>query len=210
MIAAGADALVIPKVSSAGEIRAVDNQVARTEVESGRPAGSVRFLPLIETALGVLNAYPIATACPRVDALLLGHVDLSLSLGIREAGIRDGTILHARCQVVLAARAAGRDAIDALFMSPTDPDGFRREAREGQRLGFAGKLLLHPDQVRLVHEVYAPSDGEIAHARRVVQAFDEAAAAGTGMFLLDGRVIDLPVVEAERAVLERARRAGIL
>ena len=95
-------------------------------------------------------------------------------------------------------------------MSPTDPDGFRREAREGQRLGFAGKLLLHPDQVRLVHEVYAPSDGEIAHARRVVQAFDEAAAAGTGMFLLDGRMIDLPVVEAERAVLERARRAGAL
>ena len=73
VIAAGADALVIPKVSSAGEIRAVDNQVARAEMESGRPAGAVRFLPLIETALGVLNAYPIATACPRVDALLLGH-----------------------------------------------------------------------------------------------------------------------------------------
>jgi len=210
VIAAGADALVIPKVNSAGEIRAVDDQVARTEVERGRPPGSVRLLPLIETALGVLNAYAIATACPRVDALVLGHVDLSLSLGIREAGLRQGTILHARCQVVLAARAAGRDAIDALFMNPTDADGFREEAREGQRLGFAGKLLLHPDQVRLVHEVYAPSDGEIAHARRVVQTFDEAAAAGTGMFLLDGRVIDLPVVEAERAVLERARRAGTL
>jgi len=210
VIGAGADALVIPKVNSAGEIRAVDDQVARTEVERGRPPGSVRLLPLIETALGVLNAYAIATACPRVDALLLGHVDLSLNLGIREAGIRHGTIFHARCQVVLAARAAGRDAIDALFMNPTDADGFREEAREGQRLGFAGKLLLHPDQVRLVHEVYAPSDGEIAHARRVVQAFDEAAAAGTGMFLLDGRVIDLPVVEAERAVLERARRAGTL
>src|SRR6266481_16000 len=105
VIAAGADALVIPKVNSAGEIRAVDDQVARTEVERGRPPGSVRLLPLIETALGVLNAYAIATACPRVDALVLGHVDLSLSLGIREAGLRQGTILHARCQVVLAARA---------------------------------------------------------------------------------------------------------
>ena len=73
MIAAGADALVIPKGNSAGEIRAVDDQVARTEVDSGRPPGSVRLLPLIETALGVLNAYAIATACPRVDALLLGH-----------------------------------------------------------------------------------------------------------------------------------------
>jgi citrate lyase subunit beta / citryl-CoA lyase len=167
----------------------------------------VRLLPLIETALGVLNAYAIATACPRVDAFLVGHVDLSLSLGIREAGFRHGTILHARCQVVLAA---GRDAIDALFMNLSDADGFRGEAREGQRLGFGGKLLLHADQVRLVHEVYAPSDGEIAHARRVVQAFDEAAATGAGMFLLDGRMVDLPVVEAERAVLERARRAGIL
>src|SRR6266446_5428811 len=83
---------------------------------------------VIETALDVLNAYAIATACPRVDALVLGHVDLSLSLGIREAGLRQGTILHARCQVVLAARAAGRDAIDALFMNPTDADGFREEA----------------------------------------------------------------------------------
>ncbi len=128
VIGAGADALVIPKVNSAGEIRAVDDQVARTEVERGRPPGSVRLLPLIETALGVLNAYAIATACPRVDALVLGHVDLSLSLGIREAGLRQGTILHARCQVVLAARAAGRDAIDALFMNPTDADGFREEA----------------------------------------------------------------------------------
>lgn len=210
VIAAGADALVIPKVESALEIRAVDGHVARAEGEAGRSPGSVALLPLIETALGVLNAYPIASASSRVDALLLGHVDLSRSLGIREAGIRDGTIFHARCQVVLAARAAGREAIDALFMHPADADGFRAEAREGQHLGFAGKLLLQADHVPLVHEVYTPSDREIAHARRVIRAFEEVVATGSGLLLLDGRMIDLPVVEAERAVLERARRAGVL
>jgi citrate lyase beta subunit len=114
-------------------------------------------------------------------------------------------------------RAMARVRRGVLFVPGSDRAAPRGALESGPdtlvvdlRLGFAGKLLLHPDQVRLVHEVYAPSAGEIAHARRVVQAFDEAAAAGTGMFLLDGRMIDLPVVEAERAVPERARRAGIL
>jgi citrate lyase subunit beta / citryl-CoA lyase len=209
-VGAGADAIVIPKVDSAEDVRAVDARLAAAEVEAGRPVGSTSLLPLIETARGVLDAYAIATASPRGAALLLGHLDLSLSLGIPETGIREGTLLHARCHVVLAARAAGREAIDALFMSPTDADGFRAAAHAGQRLGFAGKLLWHPDQVSLVHEVYAPSPSEVAHARRVVQAFEEALAGGTGMFLLDGRMVDLPVVDAERAVLERARQAGVL
>lgn len=87
-IAAGADALVIPELNSAGGLRSVDDQVARTAAESGRPPGSVRLRPLIETALGALNRYAIATARPRVDALVLGHVDLSRSLGIRETRIR--------------------------------------------------------------------------------------------------------------------------
>ena len=197
VIAAGADALVIPKGNSAGEIRAVDDQVARTEVE--RAPARLGEAPAADRD-GARRAQRIRDR----HRLPAGR---RAPLGPR---IRHGTILRARCQVVLAAGAAGRDAIDALFMNPTDADGFRGEAREGQRLGGAGKLLLHSDQVRLVHEIYAPSDGEIAHARRVVQAFDEAAAAGTGMFLLDGRVIDLPVVEAERAVRARARRAGTL
>jgi citrate lyase subunit beta / citryl-CoA lyase len=209
-IRAGADAIVIPKVDSAADVRRVDDCLARAEADAGRPAGSALLLPLIETARGVLDAYAIATASFRVAALLLGHLDLSLSLGLPEASIGEGTLLHARCQVVLAARAAGREAIDALFVGPADADGFRAEAREGRRLGFAGKLLLHPEQVPLVHEVYAPSPTDVARARRVVEAFEEALAGGTGMFVLDGRLIDRPVVDAERAVLERARRAGVL
>lgn len=209
IVAAGPDALVIPKATSADQIREVDARVGQAEREAGLPPGSIRLLPLIETALGVLNAYPIAAAAPRVAALLLGHVDLSRDLGLREAGARDGTIFHARCQLVLAARAAGRDAIDAVFMNLADPDGFRAEAREGLRLGYAGKLLIDRDQVPLVHEVYTPSAEEVAYARRVVEAFAAQAAEGTGLFLLAGRLIDLPVVEAERSVLERARRAGL-
>jgi citrate lyase subunit beta / citryl-CoA lyase len=200
------DALVVPKTSEPRDVRVLATRLARLERRAGIPAGSVKLLPLIETPLGVLNAYPIATASPRVDALVIGHVDLSRTLGIREAGAMDGVILHARCQLVLAARAAGLDAIDAVYMS-VDADGLAAETRQGLALGFAGKLCAHPTHVAIVHAAYAPSDGEVDYARRLVAAFDAHVASGHGIFVFEGRVIDLPVVEAERSVLARAAAA---
>ena len=138
------------------------------------------------------------------DALVIGHVDLSRTLGIREAGATEGTILHARCHLVLAAKAAGRQAVDAVFMDLDDPDGLTAEARQGLRLGFTGKLVIDERQVALVHAAFRPSEAEVAYARRLVAAWDAAVAAGTGVFVFEGRVIDRPVVEAERTVLARA------
>ncbi len=199
----GADALVIPKVESAGDIRIVDDRVSREERLARRTDGSVKLLALIETPRGVLGACSIAEASPRIEALVFGHVDLSRSLGIRVAGAGEGTILHARCQTVLAAKAAGKEAIDAVFMDLDDPQGLIAEARQGLQLGFAGKLVIDERQVSLVHQVYRPSPEEIAYARRLVAAFDAAVAEGRGVFVFEGRVIDRPVVEAERAVLAR-------
>jgi len=138
------------------------------------------------------------------DALVIGHVDLSRTLGIREAGATEGTILHARCHLVLAAKAAGRQAVDAVFMDLDDPDGLTAEARQGLRLGFTGKLVIDERQVALVHAAFRPSEAEVAYARRLVAAWDAAVAAGTGVFVFEGRVIDRPVVEAERTILARA------
>ena len=205
-VTSGADALVIPKVESADDIHLVVRHLERAEGRAGRAQGSVKLLALIETPRGVLNADAIATASPQIEALVMGHVDLSRALGIKEAGAMQGTILHARCQLVLAAKAAGRDAIDTVFMDLDDPDGFAAEARQGLQLGFGGKLLVDESQVALVHEVYRPSEEEVAYARRLIAAFEAAVAEGKGVFLFEGRMIDLPVVEAERTVLERARR----
>jgi citrate lyase subunit beta/citryl-CoA lyase len=108
---------------------------------------------------------------------------------------------------VLAARAAGRQAIDAVFMNLDDPDGFAAEARQGARLGFTGKLLIEERQVALAHAAWRPSDAEVAYARRLLAAWEAVAAAGRGVFVFEGRVIDRPVVEAERSVLARAEAA---
>jgi citrate lyase subunit beta/citryl-CoA lyase len=204
VLAAGADALVIPKVESSDDVQLVDRRIGDGERQAGRRAGSARLLALVETPRGVLNSYLIATASPRLDALVIGHVDLSRALGIKEAGAGEGTILHARCQVVLAAKAADKEAIDAVFMNLDDPAGFVAEARQGVRLGFTGKLVIDERQVALVYEAYRPSGHEVAYARRLVAAFEAAVAEGKGLFVFEGRMIDLPVVEAERAVLARA------
>lgn len=203
LVGAGADALVVPKVESADDLRLVERRVDEAERRAGRNAAT-GVLALIETPRGVLDAYPIATASRRLEALVIGHVDLSRTLGIREAGATEGTILHARCHLVLAARAAGCAAIDAVFMDLDDPDGFVAEARQGLRLGFTGKLLIDERQVALLHDAYQPSAAEIAYARRLVAAWEAALAEGKGVFVFEGRVIDRPVVEAERTVLARA------
>ena len=205
---AGAEALVVPKVESVEDIRAVEEQLSRDERRAGRDAGSVKVLALIETPRGVLAAAAIAEASPRVEALVIGHVDLSRSLGIKEAGAMEGTILHARCHLVLAAKAAGKEAIDAVFMNLDDPEGFAAEARQGLGLGFAGKLVIDERQVALAHDAYRPTEAEIASARRLVAAFEAAVAQGRGLFVFEGRAIDLPVVEAERSILARARAAA--
>jgi citrate lyase subunit beta/citryl-CoA lyase len=204
VVAAGADALVIPKVESPEDVHRAERQLDHAERQAGRGRATVRLLALVETPLGVLNAYAIATASARLEALVIGHVDLSRTLGIKEAGAMEGTVLHARCQLVLAAKAASLDAIDAVFMDLRDPDGFSAEARQGLRLGFGGKLLISERQVPLVHAVYQPSEAEIAYARRLIAAWEAALAGGTGVFVFEGRVIDRPVVDAERTILVRA------
>lgn len=208
VVAAGADAVVVPKVESPDDVRLVGRHVDDSERRAGRPEGSVKLLALVETPRGVLNGYSIAAASPRLDALVIGHVDLSRTLGIKEAGAGEGTILHARCQLVLAAKAGGKEAIDAVFMNLDDPEGFTAEARQGVRLGFAGKLAIDERQVALVHEAYQPSEDEVAYARRLIAAFEAAVAEGKGLLVFEGRAIDLPVAEAERAVLARARALG--
>ena len=179
--------------------------LAALEQARGLPVGAVGILLMVETALGVLNAYGMAVAGAehggrRVRALCLGGEDLAWDLGAVRT--RDGAeIAYAWAHLVLAARAAGAAAIDTVYTDLTDPEGLLAEARQARQLGYSGKLLIHPAQIEPVHQAFAPSEEEVAHARRVLEAFEAAETRGEGVIALDGQMIDAPVVARARKVL---------
>jgi citrate lyase subunit beta/citryl-CoA lyase len=206
-VAAGAEAVLLPKVADAATLVRVTEQLAAVEARARR-AASVRILALIETAAGVVNAVAIARATDRIDALCFGHVDFSRDLNLPVADAEDGVVLHARTAVAIAARAGGVAPIDTVFADVRDDAGFRRDAALGVRLGFDGKLCIHPSQVALANAAHTPSPEQVVFATRVLEAEREAAKAGKGVFTVDGKMVDAPVVAAQRRVLERARRAS--
>jgi citrate lyase subunit beta/citryl-CoA lyase len=205
---AGPQALVIPKVESADILRRVDERLSAAESALGRARGSLGLFALIESARGLLAAREIAAASPRLLGLMLGHVDLCADLGITAGPAGEGILLHARCQLVLAARSAGLDAVDTIYLNVKDADGLRAEARQAVGLGFAGKLAIHPGQLPIIHEAFTPDAERVARAERILEAWRQAEAEGRGVCALDGLLIERPVVEAERRILQRARRLG--
>ena len=206
---AGPDALVIPKVDSPEVLRLADAHITEAEVAATRPTGVLGFFALIESARGILNAQAIATATPRLLGLMLGHVDLSADLGIPAGRASEGIVHHARCQLVLAARAAGVEVVDTIYLNIRDDDGLRAEAAQGAAMGFAGKLAIHPGQIPIIHEAFTPSADRLRQAERILEAWRQAEAEGRGVCALDGVLIEKPVVEAERRIVERARLAGV-
>lgn len=204
------DAVVIPKVNGPAEVQLVDEMVSAAESLHGIPAGAIKLLAIIETARGLVRAFEIAASSPRLDGLILGHADLAMTLGVQERMALDGIVRYARHHVVIAARAAGREAYDITFLQIADLEGLRLETLEGLHMGYSGKLLIHPSHVGPVNEVYTPTPEQIDFAKRVVEGYARALKEGMAVFVVDGRMIDLPIVEVERQVLERARLAGVL
>jgi citrate lyase subunit beta/citryl-CoA lyase len=131
-------------------------------------------------------------------------------MGLAEADASRGVAYHARCTLVIAAKACGVSAIDSVYLSVKDDAAFRQDAELGLSLGYDGKLCIHPRQVEIVNAVYTPRGYEIERALRVVEAWERAAREGRGVFALDGAMIDAPLVAVQRKILERARRAGVL
>lgn len=209
MVEAGVDGLVVPKTNTAASIRFVDQLVSLAEQRAGRAPGSVVLLPLLEQPEAMGNAFAIARATPRIAGIAFGHGDFSLAMGIKAASSREGIVWHARCQVAMAAKAAGITPIDNVFLEIPDIEGLIAETRQGKELGYEGKACIHPSQVEAVNAVYTPTAEEVAYAREVIAAFEQAVAAGKGAVAFRGRMLDGPIVESERKVLERARKAGM-
>jgi len=193
-----ADSVMLPKAADSEDVETLGRLL--TEEDAQAPV-----LALVESAKGVLNAQEIAVAGP-TDALVFGAEDLSADIGATRTD--EGTeVLHAREHVVLAASAAGVDAIDTVYTDIEDTEGLAEETRFAAGLGFDGKMAIHPAQVDPINDAYTPAPEEVEWAERVLAAKEEADEAGRGVFRVDGEMIDAPLIAQAERVLERARAA---
>ncbi|MFB6169623.1 MAG: CoA ester lyase [Haloarculaceae archaeon] len=194
------DGVVLPMADSAAD----PERLADVLADAGH---ALPVLPQVETAAGVLHAEEVAAAAP-VDALLFGGEDFTADIGATRTA-EQTEMLHARQRVVLAASAAGVDAIDTLNTDFHDEEGLRADAEFALELGFDGKICIHPGQVEVVNEAFTPAPDRIEWAETVVAARAEAEREGRGVFEVDGEMIDAPLITRATQVLERARAAGV-
>jgi citrate lyase subunit beta/citryl-CoA lyase len=190
----GAAAVVIPKVAAVSTLDEVSN-----DLDAAGAPSSMRIWAMVETPTAIFDVRAIAHH-PRVEVLVMGTNDLAREL---RAGLLPGRhpLLPHLATALLAAREAGKVILDGVYNDVADLDGFRTECVQGAEMGFDGKTLIHPGQVEPCNEVWSPSDGEVAHARKVIAAFDEAVAEGRGVITVDGRMIENLHVENARRVL---------
>jgi citrate lyase beta subunit len=200
------DGYVLPKAEFAEQVEALAEFLALEERARGWPAGQIKILPIVETALGVMAVREIALADPRVDALLFGAEDLAGDMGAvrTPAGWE---VFYARSAVVMAAKAYRLQAIDQVYFDLNNLEGFEAECQTGRQMAYDGKMVIHPRQAEIAQRVFAPSPEEIQRAQRIVQAHAAAQAAGLGAFALDGRMVDMPVVRMAEQVLSKAKAA---
>jgi citrate lyase subunit beta / citryl-CoA lyase len=198
------DLVLIPKCEGRLAVVEVENAIRAIEGE-GATRQIILLLPIIESALGVVNAYSIASASARVCALAIGLEDYTADLGVeRTSGGRES--FFARMAVVNAAKAAGVQALDSVYSDVDDMEGLRTSTLEAKSLGFEGKGCIHPRQVSVIHSALAPTAEEVEKARRIVEAAEEALKAGCGVVALGSKMIDAPVVIRARRVLKLAER----
>ena len=197
------DGVRAPKVADANTVKIHDEELSRLEDKNGIPQGKLKIFCLLETAKGIWNAYDIACASPRVAAIIPGGEDLRADLRTERSD--DCTELEwARRMLVFAARAAGVDPLDTVFPRVTDDAGLRKETEFIKQLGFAGKSIIHPNQIDIIHDVFNPTEQEIAKAQKIIAAAKEAAARGQGAVSVDGKMVDIPVVKRAEYTLVRA------
>ena len=193
VVVKGLDGIMLAKTETKSDIFALDTMIAHAERASGVEPQSVKIVPLIESAKGVVNAYEIASASKRIIALAFGSGDYYRDLGrsVTLLSPEQTELLYARSQIVNSSVAAGIQAIDTVFFGLlTDREGFKREVTLALQLGFKGKLLIHPTQIEPTNQILSPSPDEVAYAKRVAQAFEEAQKKGLGVISFEGKMVD--------------------
>ncbi len=190
----------IGKGDTAWDLQQVDRLLAPLENSRGIPAGSIRVIPWIETAMAIVHVYEMARASQRIAGIAFGGEDYTNDMGIIRNDFGEESY-YARSAVAIAAKAAGVAALDGPFVGFRDPDGLRTDASAGRQMGYTGKFAIHPAQIDIINETFSPSPEDVAYAQRVVAAWDEAEAAGRGSLSIDGRMVDVPVVKRAQNLL---------
>ena len=212
VIGKGVDGVVLPKVESAADLHAIDWLIANLERERGLAVGAIDLIPAIETAAGLQRIERILQARGlkpysgswRVKRVAFGAADFALDLGITPSG-DEGELMYARQRIVLASRDARVDPpLESPWFKLKDLEGLRRSSAASRRMGFQGRLCIHPEQVPIVNETYAPSADEVARAERIVAAFRAAEAQGSAAIQVDGQMIDYPLVREAERILKSA------
>jgi len=204
--------LILPKAESPAVINRIDGALTVSELSAGRQQGSIAIIPLIESAIGVRLTFEIATASPRIECVMFGggeQGDLVADLGVEWTP--DGTgLMQARSQVLLSSRAAGVPyPMEAVFMDFRNNDALRVESEIARRLGYVGKVAIHPGQVPVINDVFTPSAETIDYQRKVLAAFESAEAEGKASIAVDGKMVDYAVARVARTIIARAEAAGV-
>ena len=208
VVRAGVHVIRMPKTETADEVREVEAEIERVERQLGC-VGRTQIMAAIESALGVVNAYDIATASKRMMGIALGAEDYCANLKTQRTPGGDELRL-ARETIVVAARAAGIDALDTVFSNLNDMEAFRAEVEYIKTLGFDGKSIINPRQIEVVNEVFAPKEKDIAKARTILAAIKEAEARGSGVVSVNGKMVDKPVVIRAQRTIDLAIASGII
>lgn len=208
MVRAHPDVIRLPKTETPEDIIQAEKLIAKEEKAARIEVGSIKMMAAIEGPLGVLNAYSIATASSRLVGIAIGAEDYVTAMKTKRS--EEGTeLLFARSQIVTAARAAGIHALDTVFSDVNDEEGFLKEVRLIKQLGFDGKSIISPRQIQPVHQVFCPSGKEIENALQVIGAIKEAEQKNSGVISLNGKMVDKPIADRARNVLEMAKASGV-
>lgn len=207
-VAGGADGIRIAKCENAQMVREVEAAVEAAEIEFGVEVGRTLLMAALESPLGIMNAYEIVTASDRMFGCAISGGDFrkSMHVQINRGGIE---MLVARGQMLLAARAAGVQCFDTMWPNIDDMEGFCAEVDQNREMGFDGKSIVNPRQIRYVHERFAPTKKEIAHAEKLLRGCQIQTDAGVGVYTVDGKMVDIPFYEDAKRVIALAKACGV-
>jgi citrate lyase subunit beta/citryl-CoA lyase len=200
--------ILIPKVEAPNHVIEASQKIEEIKGKSGITR-SIWLMPILESALGIENAYKIANASAQIAALTIGLEDYTADLGVAKTVVGTES-LFARQRIVNSARAAGIQAIDSVFGDVGDMESLRVWALNSRALGFEGMGCVHPLQVQVIHQAFAPTQAEIEKALRIVAAYNEAQHKGLGVVSLGSKMIDAPVVQRALKLIERAQTMGLV
>jgi citrate lyase subunit beta/citryl-CoA lyase len=200
--------ILIPKAEKPGQIQEIDKKIDEILAKEKNPR-EVFFMPILESGLGIINAYPLASASQRNVALAIGLEDYTADIGTQRTN-EGRESFFARSMLVNAARAAGIQAIDTVFSDVSDMEALRESVLEARSLGFDGKGCIHPRQIAVINKAFAPEEKEIEKAKKIVLAFEEAGKKGLGVVSLGSKMIDPPVVKRALRTIDLALKEGII